>query len=282
MKRRGIWQWVWCWLGMLMAGCAARGSTGTGVTLNGVPLATLPRPLPTLPPLTPLWRVIRPALGGSGTHTASQDSLPQQTELSRTDTATVPFGTLPALTLEPLACYPANPNGWWCAGAIRNPLSVPCVGIMVQIVLLDLKNLPLAMETVPAARSLIFPGEEIPYSILFRDTPESVGGATVTLTGGVALAEPDDASSTHRLTVTGVAFDANGIVRGTVINSSVHAVSITALATLFDASDRVLGYREIDDADPLPAGATRSIEIIVTPLTGGVQIARTRLLIDER
>lgn|GEM_PF-831744 len=248
MTERGriAWRWLWCWLSVLAAGCGQR----TPIDLSPLPAPTLLGYTRIPPTLTPILRILR---------TPSPSMAASHTGLSLT-----PQLTPQPLTLDPPSCYETPVGSLWCLGLVRNLLPITVESVMVRVYLVALDGSALAQRDGLIARPLIRPNESAPYGVLFDHPPAVIAGSVVELLNATRATR----TQWTMLTVQQTRGDwqASGYhVSAQLVNASKVAVKPIAVVTLFDANQRVIGFRQFSTENVLDAGLTLPLALDVAP-----------------
>lgn len=214
--------WLWCWLGALVAGCVQHSPTATSNAPATLPLLTFARPSPTA---TPTPRPLR---------------LPTATLLH------VAFSPTPfPLRVTAPVCYETPFGSLWCLGELFNNNGIALDQIVIRLYLTDAQGNILAQAETALPRSILFPGEQSPYGILFRSIPASMENVIAT----VARAEPNATARKRNITLKKLkfltqqsAFVLSGIVQN---NTDDPLNTLIVVVTLKDAAGRVTGFRQV-------------------------------------
>lgn len=243
MSSKGRTLWLWWWLGVLVAGCSP---TLFQVSTPQAPTPSLLNMTLPLPTPTPILRLLRtPGLA----------------------TVTRAFATPFPLFLNPPTCYETPAGSVWCLGLVRNELAVPVDQVVVRVYLVKTDGTPLADNEVRVARSVLPPGGTSPYGVLFAAMPaESAGPVAILISAKAAPAGQTALLPTRGLQ--GEMRESGYHVQGIVSNpAQVSAYGLSLIATLFDATGRVTGYRQMTwpPDQRLAPGESRSFELDVIP-----------------
>ncbi|HVO42387.1 MAG TPA: hypothetical protein VMT34_07180 [Aggregatilineales bacterium] len=236
--------WFWCCLGVLIAGCSSSATAATSTPflfqVTWIPATA-----------TPILKLLRAPT------------------LNATNKVIATLGpTLAALPVTSPDCYETPVGTLWCLGLFRNTLNLPIESVRVQVYLVTSDGLALAQRDAMVARRLLMPGETSPYGILFDTIPAGTAGPVAVVRDFTA--NPD--TRLAALEVDGTSFDQRESVvqvNGWLANphtSPVNDMSITV--TLFDAKNRVTGYRQFQLTAPgtaLKPGANMPFSITITP-----------------
>jgi LysM repeat protein len=191
-------------------------------------------------------------------------------------------GLLPTPIPIPLsapACYPTPTGALYCFVEARNSLEVAVENVSARITLAGADGLPLADGMAYSALDVIPPGAAAPLAALFPSAPNGIaatGAELITANAPpVAANASPDPSADHILldvpTHHGAASGAEWIVTGQVRNpSATPAASAWLVVTLYDPLGAVVGYRKIELAGGLGAGAAQDFSISAASLGGGV------------
>lgn len=250
MRFHGRVVWLWCWLGVLVAGCSQSSglnSASQAATLTLLSLAPTPvTPTPTL------FLLHTPTLRASNMLVMTLAPTP-----------------LP-LPIKPPECYETPVGSLYCLGVIHNRLFVPVEHVTVRVYLVSAEGLPLAHRDVEIARAALKPGEMSPYSAQFERIPEGSVGPVVEVVSAYRSLVANDALDVYDLigNMHGQSFH----VAGKLVNSSRKTLArFQVIVTLFDSHERVTGYRSVrvtpDNA--LSPGTAMPFEVDVIPVVGG-------------
>jgi hypothetical protein len=215
-------------------------------------LLNLTRPV-FIPTSTPILRLLR-------TPTLRATNMASLTLIAPT--------ALPILPDVP-TCYETPVGSLWCLGLIRNSLTVPITEIIIRVYLVRADGTALADGQTFTARKTLAPGEFSPYGVLFSSTPEGFAGPVATLISA------RQANATYQVVVHVLESqwrDGAFHVSGSLVNANIaplHRLSV--VATLFDSTERVTGFREMrwPDTQLLDSGAALPFEFDATPLAAG-------------
>jgi hypothetical protein len=224
--------WLWCWLGVLVAGC----SSAVVATSNPATLTLLTLPAPTL-------------------------------ELLRSTSAVI-LTLSPAAPLgvpEP-NCYETPVGSLWCLGLIRNDMLHPIEQIAIKVILLREDGSIIEERLTPTARAVLMPGEYAPYGVLFERGAASSIGATAVLTRAVEITDP---ARIPNIVVRGVETRIESSiyhVTGEVVNLGTRPVlDVQLVATLFDEQDQVTGFRQLHMGLTLAPGEATPFAMYAIP-----------------
>jgi hypothetical protein len=230
------WRWVWCVLGVLVAGCSGTNAPGAASATAYPTLVGYTRWPPTAQ--GPLRLVKTPTLAVAPNAT---------------------FGPL-ALAVGPPDCYEAATGAFRCLGLVRNVLTYAVDGISLRVSLIDSGGAALDQQDVPIARLLLWPDDEAPYGALFDAMPDRFAGASVEL---IRAARLTDDSRATRLKAS---YDGEALI---IENPLPHdAATIHAVVTLFDMDGRVIGFRALESTAPLLPNSARRIPFVVASMNG--------------
>lgn len=252
---RVVWRWVWCVIGVLVAGCNG-GSASSGVPVS--PLPTLRGysllPLFTPSPVSRLLRTPSRAISATGSALAT----PQ-----------------PILIVQP-TCYETPGGALWCLGLIRNLLSYPVAGVTLRLTLVDSAGNTLLSGVVASARLWLPPGEESPFGLLFERVPEQFAGVVAELESAKQLSAESRPWIALRV-APGVWQD--GQLTVTVVNPVAVSVSqVRVIVTLLDRTGAVVGYRVALLSDELAPGQKDTVQLNSFSMSGAV--ARVNVTAD--
>lgn len=224
MRSGGRMVWLWWWLGVLVAGCGQ---------------AVLPSPTSQSGPLLSL------TLPGTSTSTPILRLLRTPTvRITNLAPVTMAVPTPVPLSANPPACYETPVGSLWCLGLVRNSLTITLERVIVRVYLVNSEGSALIEKETPIALRLLAPGEASPYGVLFDAVPEGNVGplaAVVSATeyhGPNAVLEFRDVHNELRET----GFHVSGKIANPM---AVPLQNIVLVVTLFDANQRVTGFRAL-------------------------------------
>jgi len=176
------------------------------------------------------------------------------------------------IRLNAPACYPTPTGAIYCFVEAQNPLAVALENVSARITLAGADGLPLASAVAYAALNVIPPGGAAPLAALFPSAPDGVAATGVEL---LAASPVDPSAAGHVLleipTHRGAASGAGWVVTGQVRNpSATPAASAWLVLTLYDPSGAIVGYRKIELAGGLAAGAAREFSISAASVGGAI------------
>jgi len=188
----------------------------------------------------------------------------------------VPVGTLilPTPTPLPLAIsgeglYRTPVGGVWCMGEVINTTDEPVTNIQVYVTLVDPEGTALMSRITLAAADYLAPGERAPFAVLFNDAIalkavdarfELLRGEFVSqITSNfipLGVSEVDDGMSGPQYQVSGRVFN----------NTDVAIKHATVVVILYDAEQRIIGYRQatLNQDTPLAPGQGQAFRILLT------------------
>lgn len=189
------------------------------------------------------------------------------------------------VSVPPPTCYGQRGGGVLCLGEIRSPADVALARVVVRVVILDRDASILGVQDVTLPQRRIPPNSTAAYSALFvpaglESLVAQFGGVSVrVLRAEVATAAPftglsieDDRSSEQGGRV---------IISGTLVNNSpLAAQDIRLLVTLYDAADRVTGFRVVE-LGGLLRGESQTFAVAVAA-QNRVQPYRYRVEVEAR
>jgi LysM repeat protein len=196
---------------------------------------------------------------------------PQNTDAAQ---AVVPPALPPPvpIPLSAPACYPAGTGALYCFVEARNPTDTPLESVSARITLAGADGLPLVTGVAHSALDVIPPGAGAPLGVLFPSAPPGIAATGAELLAGVLSPE----SSARRValeitTHTGAGSGARWTITGQVRNPSpAPAAAAWVVATLYDRAGAIVGYRKIEVAGGLPAGAAADFTLTVASLGGAI------------
>ena len=241
MRYNGRLYWLWCCVGVILAGCGQVISTTSDPRGTMVPLLGL-----TLPPMTPtpILRLLRTP-GSIFTRTLVPTPLP--------------------IRVDAPTCYETPVGSLLCLGVVHNVLSLPVGRITIHVYLVRVDGTPITDQQVTVARTVLAPGESAPYSTLFNEAPSDSAGPVA------LLVSTDQAADIKPMTVRNVQSEKRDLqyhVSGTVLNAEGNTVnSLSVVVTLYDGKGNVTGFRKLNlPADQsLAPGAALPFTLDVIP-----------------
>ena len=177
---------------------------------------------------------------------------------------------LPVLVSAP-ACYHTPADEVICLGWVQNTLSETLTNLAVQVNLRRSPDSANDQRATALAQQVIPPAGGAPYAVRFP-SPVDYAFAEAALVSG----ETGDAATLTAwpLTVVESQQEVAGAlvrVRGTIRHDDGdrELAELLMVATLFDAQDRVVGYRAQRQERTITPGEAFEAEVLVTPLAGG-------------
>ncbi len=242
------------------------GDTLSGIALQfGVPLAALESANPGLDPLRlPIGQIL--AIPNPLFDAAGQPALPTATPL--------------ALALASPACRDLPTDQVMCIGFVANELdyAVERVGVRVRLVSAD--GQVLAQGETSVEQGVIPPGQVAPYRVLLRADWRAVAGAVADLRSAERAASPFIPITFEQDQGRWEAEDF--VVTAQLHNAGQQPVRVRrAVVTLWDATDRLTGYRVVEADAHLAAGERLPLEVIIRPPLPA-QVARYRLYVEAQ
>lgn len=202
--------------------------------------------------------------------------IPMEEEEEFEMAAAVPVGNmiLPTPTPLPLAVdgvalYRTPIGGLWCMGEVINTTDSPITNLQVQVVLVSQQGLPLDNGIALAAADHLLPEGRAPFALLFKEPPEGVEDAQVSLLRGESVSAITASFMPLSVTDSGGAVSGPQYrVHGHVLNESSYSVArISIVVTLYDEARQVIGYRQenwvVDAA--LLSQQQEEFELLLTP-----------------
>lgn len=169
-------------------------------------------------------------------------------------TRLLPTQTPPPLQPAPPTCYETASDALECLGFIRNDRSQPIERVSASIKLYDASGTLVAEQTAHVEQRFIPPGDAAPYRALFLG--ETVKASRFML---VSLRSADLAAPSPLLLIQNESINQQDnlfTVTAQVKNpGSLPYANVRAVLTLYDAEDRVAGYRVMDLGTLLPDSA---------------------------
>jgi hypothetical protein len=174
--------------------------------------------------------------------------------------------TLASLPIAPPSCYETAVGTLWCLGIIQNTLQLTLYGVKVRVYLVTADGTAVAQHDTTIARPMLRPGESSPYGVLFDSEPQDVAGPLTVLADSTTVSSDP---AYMPLDVTGIQYtNSESVVQiaGTLGNSKqALAQNILLTITLYDAHQRVTGFRQITLSQDLKRGAALPFSVAVIP-----------------
>jgi len=189
-------------------------------------------------------------------------------------TSLAPPPPAPVTFSQPI-CYPLTSNGLYCLLEARNPNDRPLENISARIILAGSDGLPFASQTAFGALDLVPPGGAVPLAALFQPAPAHPAAATgVEAESAILVAAPVSTTEAVVLDVTaspGGVIDGRWSVSGRVHNPAAVALgSAWVVLSVYDANDRLAGFRKLALDNGLGADETQDFVIDSDALAGPV------------
>lgn len=161
----------------------------------------------------------------------------------------------------------------WALGEVANPNDVPLEGVRLRLTLAGANDEAVAGEETLIQMDVLQPQARAPFGIFFSDPPPDFSSyfletlqAFPAYLGGyyldleiLDLEEEDQRYYSHSL---------QGVVRNT---GPEDAVEVHVTITLYDAQDRVIGFRRVEPAhNVIPRGGETTFATEIIPLGGPV------------
>ena len=182
----------------------------------------------------------------------------------------IPTDTPLPLPLSPPVCYRTPADEAICLGWVANTQSVPLEGIIVQVTLRDGSGAVQEQQAVAVTQGMVPPDGGAPYAAYFQSPPTSDHAAATVLSAAAADPEQEDIVPLQvRDEERGIE---NGVVRvrGRLFHEgSAPLRDLLVVITLFDADDRVTGFRILRPEGVLAPGESLAVDALVTPLGAG-------------
>ncbi len=181
----------------------------------------------------------------------------------------LPTPTPLPLSTAGIALYTTPVGGIWCMGEVVNTTDTPITNLQVRAVLIAADGAALASGVALAAADYLPPGARAPFAVLFRDPPGGVVDARVTILRGETVGAITAGFMPLDVTDTVGGFSGPQYrVSGRLSNpQSVAVRRIATVVTLYDAEERVIGYRQslLPPEVVLEGGQSREFQILLTP-----------------
>lgn len=230
---------------------------------------TAPSPEPTqFPPITLTLRTamtLTPSLTpGISLATTTTQSAPQITVSEGFQRVPTP---LPIISSPP-DCFFTVEAQWLCFGIVENSQPVSITRVIVEIVFTNQFGFPLHVEQISLPQRVIPPQTNAPYHVLIA--PNTTLDAISRVDSTIIRAEPLSPQSPTLIPLTSSMIttewqDDRFMMQGQISNPTARdAENIQVIVTLYDAIDRVVGYR-VMTIENLNADATVPFELILRP-----------------
>jgi LysM repeat protein len=188
----------------------------------------------------------------------------------------IPVGNMILPTPTPLPLEISSVNLYWtpvggvqCMGEVVNTSPAPVSNLQVAVTLLAGDGTSLLTGYTLAAADYLAPDKRAPFSFLFTEPPEGIAEASAQLLRGEEVS-----AITSRFVPLDVLDTQGGYsgpqyrVRGTIANNYSQTLGrITVVVTIYDAEQRVIGYRQDvrDDDTVITPGQQQTFSIMLTP-----------------
>ncbi len=178
-----------------------------------------------------------------------------------------PTSTPPTLRLAPPTCYETPINRVLCLGTVENTLDHPLEQVKLVAQIFRADGSTIDTQPIDVEQSVIPAGMSAPYRAEFGAAIGDVAGAEAQLQRADAALNVDQRYlSLEVQQQTSSSDHGRVIVTATLRNSgAVGAQDIRLIATLFDTSGAVIGYRVMDVPDTLAAGDRLPIRVEIVP-----------------
>ena len=185
----------------------------------------------------------------------------------------LPTPTPVAIQVQHTALHQTPVGSIWVLGEVFNPGDTALENVQVQVSLLDVSGEAVITSSTFVAVEAVPAGGRSPFGVLFENPPpEAVAFEAIAI-----RAELSRNSDTRyvQLKVADIQARPDGTtyqLTGTVLNdSSTDATATTAIVTVYDAQQHVIGFRQAPIGDgQIAAGATAPLDMTVAPDSGGV------------
>ena len=171
-----------------------------------------------------------------------------------------PTPTPPALTVRGIDFVRSALGSLWALGEVFNPGNQPLAEVVVRITLLDEAGKALAAETSPVQLDVVRPGQSMPFAVYFAKPPAQFVQYWAEVISGVPASPAAhyylelSVMNSQQVVTTGNTWRVSGQLRNT---GSYTAQALRLLATGYDAQQRVVAVRRLDEVSPrLPPAAT--------------------------
>ncbi len=184
-----------------------------------------------------------------------------------------PPGAVPSpepVSLSLPDCHPLANGAWACFLNATNPGLVALEAVTARVTLAGADGLPLAEAVAYPALGVVRPGGTVPLAALFPTAPASAAAIGVTALSALPLADPDSRYLPLAVTVDasqpdGAAWTIAGQVRNP---GGLAAAEVRVAVVLYDADERLVGYRLALLDGGLPAGEARPFTLTAAALSG--------------
>ncbi len=182
----------------------------------------------------------------------------------------LPTQTPPPLPLAPPTCYETRAGKLLCLGEVDNTLPDPLERVAVRVRLFTADEQLLGEETATVEQQHIRSGETAPYRVLFDTNGRKYAHTSATLV--CAIVNPKADAHFLELIVEDetAAIQSNQmIISARLYNPGMEtAEAVRLIATLYDETGNVIGYRTLQLDEALPPGKSLPVHLPVTFPTG--------------
>lgn len=188
------------------------------------------------------------------------------------DSVILPTPTPLSMELAGISLSRTPVGGFLCMGEVINRTDGATTNMQVQAVLVDASGAPLVSGIALVAADYLAPGERAPFSVLFRDPPDTAVDVTVQ----VLRAEAMNPATANFVPLTAVAVEGSVSgpqyrVAGQVVNETGGSVErVQVVAVLYNKEGLVMGYREteLEEGRILVAGERAEFAVLLIPQGG--------------
>lgn len=190
--------------------------------------------------------------------------------------------TPPPLPLSPPTCLRTAADEVLCLGWIDNALGQPLTGVRVEVVLHDSGGAVLDRKSTTLVQQAVLPAEGAPWTVRFPQGPRAFAYADASLlaadlTTSAALTSMPLSITYSRQVIEGDLVRVVGAARN---DSADPLTDLLVIATLFDDTGRISGFRVQRLGQTLASGETLPIDMLLTPLVMGT--ARHLVYVEGR
>jgi LysM repeat protein len=190
-----------------------------------------------------------------------------------------------ALSLRQARCWPESGGGAWCMALLVNDLAEPIENIAAQFTLLSSGGEELGSQAAYAPLNLLPPGGAMPLGVHFPPAVDPEARLQVRLLSATRLMPGDTRylpvmleNTLVQITPGGRSAEVSGRVMLAVLDGQ--AETTWVLATAYDTSGNLVGFRRWEAEDPLAGGESLEFAFLVASM--GPEIARVEFLAESR
>ncbi len=190
-----------------------------------------------------------------------------------------------AVEVRQARCWQESGGGLWCLALLVNDLVEPVENISAHFTLLDSSGGELTSETATAPLNLLPPGRAMPLGVHFPAPVDPEARLQVRLLSATRLMPGDTRYLPLMLENTlvqtapgGRSAEVSGRVMLTVLDGQAEVIWV--LATAYDTSGNLVGFRRWDADVPMSGGERLGFEFLVASM--GPEIVRVEFLAEAR